>query len=42
MTDIAEIYTTDLAKFQKTAKEYTKKVRIDTSGVGLTAEKDHY
>ncbi|KAF9381130.1 Ubiquitin-conjugating enzyme E2 4, partial [Mortierella sp. AD011] len=25
MTDIAEIYTTDQAKFQKTAKEYTKK-----------------
>ncbi|KAG0327841.1 hypothetical protein BGZ99_006795 [Dissophora globulifera] len=25
MTDIAEIYSTDQAKFQKTAKEYTKK-----------------
>jgi len=26
MTDIAEIYSTDQAKFQKTAKEYTKQV----------------
>lgn len=26
MTDIAEIYSTDQAKFQKNAKEHTKKV----------------
>jgi hypothetical protein len=28
MTDIAEIYSTDQAKFQKNAKEHTKKVRF--------------
>jgi ubiquitin-conjugating enzyme E2 D/E len=28
MTDIAEIYSTDQAKFQKNAKEYTKKVGL--------------
>lgn len=27
MTDIAELYTTNHAKFVKTAKEHTKKVR---------------
>lgn len=36
MTDIAELYTTDLAKFQKTAKEYTKKVKVILRSVGLS------